>query len=156
MVTLRSRRIRAQRRGRERPRDDAAQRVVVHLSDQELDEALELVRVPAQARRQPRRIDVLRGLERPHLHLELVPEPLDAAEHVHRVARLEPSFEHVHVVPDARGDPAARVHELEREIARAVARAQPFLARHRVNALNRAVFLELRDGRHEGEFRTAG
>ena len=125
-------------------------------ADQELEEALELVRVPAQARRQPRRIDVLRGLECPHLHLELVPEPLDAPEHAHRVARLEAAVEQVDVVPDPRGDPAARVHELEREIARAVPRAQPFLARDRVNAFNGAVFLELGDGGHEREFRTAG
>ena len=128
----------------------------MHLADEELEEAFELVRVAAQARSQARRIDALGRLERPHLDLELVAEPLDAAEHAHRVAGVEPSVEHVDVVPDARGDPAARVDELEREIARAVPRAQPLLARHRVDPLNGAVFLELGDGRHEREFRTAG
>ena len=64
-----------------------AQRLVVHLADEELEEAFELVRVAAQARSQSRRIDALGRLERPHLDLELVAEPLDAAEHAHRVAR---------------------------------------------------------------------
>ena len=132
------------------------QRVVVHLADEELEEAFELARVPAEPRRQLRRVDVFGRLERPHLDLELVPEPLDAAEHPHRVARLEPSLEEVDVVPDPSADPAARIHELEREIRRAVPRPQPLLARDRVNALNGAVFLEFGDGGHEREFRMAG
>jgi hypothetical protein len=128
----------------------------VHLADEELEEAFELVRVAAQPRSQPRRVDTFRRLERPHLDLELVPEPLDAAEHPHRVAGLEASLEEVDVVPDPRADPAARIHELEREIRRAVPRPQPLLARHRVDPLNGAVFLELGDSGHEGEFRMAG
>ncbi len=132
------------------------QRVVVHLADEELEEAFELARVPAEPRRQLRRVDVFGRLERPHLDLELVPEPLDAAEHPHRVTRLEPSLEEVDVVPDPRADPAARIHELECEIRRSVPRPQPLLARDRVNPLNGAVFLEFRDGGHEREFRMAG
>ncbi len=156
MVTVRRRRIGPERRFRERPRDDTAKRLVVHLADEKLEEAFELVGVPAQARSKARGVDVLGGLERPHLDLERVPEPLDAAEHAHGVACLEASVEQVDVVPHARSDASARVDELEREVARAVSRPQPLLARHGVDALNGAVFLELRDGRHEGEFRMAG
>ncbi len=147
---------RAQRRVRERPLGDAAQRVVVHLADEELEEALELVCVPAQARSQRRRVDPLGRLQRAHLDLELVPKPLDAPEHADRVARLEATVEHLDVVPDARGNPAARVDELEREIGRAVPRPQPLLARDGVDALNGAVFLEFCDCGHESEFRMAG
>ena len=128
----------------------------MQLADEELEEALELVRVAAEPRGQPRGVDALGRFERPHLDLELVPEPLDAAEHAHRVTRLEPSLEEVDVVPDPSADPAARINEFEREIRRPVPRPQPLLARHRVNPLNGAVFLELGDGGHEGEFRMAG
>src|SRR5205807_1847249 len=72
------------------------------------------------------------------------------------VARLEASVEQVDVVPDPRADAAARVHELEREIRRAVPRPQPLLPRDRVDALNGAVFLEFCDRGHEREFRMAG
>jgi len=102
----------------------------VHLADEELEEAFELGRVPAQARRQCRRIDPLCRLERPDLDLELVAEPLDASEHADRVARLETSVEQVDVVPDPGADPATRVDELEgrdtcRRSATAVALSAP-------------------------------
>ena len=133
-----------------------AQRVVVHLADQELEEAVELVCVSAQTRRQSRGIDAFCRLERPHLDLQPVAEPLDAAEHADGVARGEPAVEQVDVVPDARPDPAARVHELEGEVARAASRSQSLLARDRVDALNRAVFLEFGDFGHRREFRMEG
>jgi Protein of unknown function (DUF1015) len=153
VVTVRRCRIRAERRVGERARDDRAQPFVVYLAAEELEEALELVRVAPQAGGQSRGIDVRGRLECPHLDLELVPEPLDAAEHANRVARIEATVEQVDVVPDTRADPAARVDELEREIARAVACPQPLLARHGVDALDGAVLLQLRDGGHGREFR---
>src|SRR5438552_4544189 len=156
MVAVRRRRIRLEGRLRQGARDDPAERVVMHLRDEELEESLELARVAAQARRESRRIDSLGRLECPHLDLQLVAKALDAAEHVDRVARLEASVEQVDVVPDPRADAAARVHELEREIRRAVARPQPLLPRDRVDALNGAVFLEFCDRGHEREFRMAG
>ena len=125
----------------------------MHLADEELEEALELVRVPPQARRQAGGIDAVGGLQCPHLHLQRVAEPLDPAQHVDRVTRLEPAVEQVDVVPHTRADPAAPVHELEREVARAVPRPQPLLARDRVDPFHGPVFLELCDGGHRREFR---
>jgi len=122
VMAVRRRRVLPQRRVGKRSRDDAPQRVVVHLGDEELEEPLELVGVTPQAGRQSRRVDVLGRLERPYLDLELVAKALDAAEHADRVARLESSIEQFDVVPDPRSDPAARVDELECEIRRAVAR----------------------------------
>ena len=61
-------------------------------------------------------IDVLRGLERAHVELQPVAEPLDASEHAHGVALGEARVEQLDVVPDARGDAPARIDELEREI----------------------------------------
>jgi uncharacterized protein (DUF1015 family) len=156
VVAVRRRRIRAQRRAGERSRDDRTKGLVVHLAGEELEEAFELPRVAPQSRRQSRRVDALGRLERPYLHLELVAEPLDAAENPHRVACVEASVEHVDVVPHSGRDPAARVHELEREVAGAAPRAQPLLARDRVDALDGAVLLQLGDDGHEPEFRTAG
>ena len=75
---------RGSREHRARPTPRSA--VVRDLADEELEEAVELVGVAAQRRasappgRRPAR------LERPHLDLEPFAEPLDAAEHAHRVA----------------------------------------------------------------------
>ena len=84
-------------------------------------------------------------LERADVELEPVAEPLDAAEHAHGVALGEPRVEQLDVVPHARLDAPARVDELEREVRRAAFRAQPLLARDRVDALDDAVFGELGD-----------
>ena len=61
-------------------------------------------------------------LERPHVELEPVAEPLDPAEHAHRVALGEAAVEQLDVVPDARVDVPGRVDELEREVGRAALR----------------------------------
>ena len=128
----------------------------MHLADQELEEALELVCVAAQAGVSPAGSTPSAGSSVRTSTWSSFAEPLDAPEHADRVARLEAPVEHVDVVPDARRDPAARVDELEREIARAVPRPQPFLARDGVDALNGAVFLQFGDSGHEREFRMAG
>ena len=148
VVPVGRRGIRPQRRSAEHAHDDRAQPVVVHLGDEELEEALQLVGVAAQRRRHRRRVDAVRRLERAHVELERVAELLDASEHAHGVAFAEAPVEQLDVVPDARGDAAARVDELEREVRRAVLRPQPLLLRDGVDAFDGAVLLELRDRGH--------
>ena len=98
--------------------DGRAQARVRDLAGEELEEAVELVRVAAHRGREARRVGVRRGLDRAHVELEPVAVALDAAEHAHRVALAEARVEQVDVVPDARLDAAARVDELEREVRR--------------------------------------
>ena len=95
-----------------------------------------------------RRIGVRRGLERAHVELQAVAELLDPSEHAHRVALREARVEQLDVVPHARVDPPARVDELEREVGRAAARAQPLLARDGVDAFDDPLLGELRDRAH--------
>ena len=80
------------------------------LSGEELEEAVELVRVAAQPRRQ--RI-LVRGLDEADLELEPVVEALDAAEHAHGVALHEAPVEQLDVVPDPPLGAAGRVDELD-------------------------------------------
>ena len=84
-------------------------------------------------------------LERAHVELEPVAEPLDAAEHAHRVALAEAPVEQLDVVPDAGVDAPARVDELEREVRRAALRAQLPLRLHGEDALDDAVLGEVGD-----------
>src|SRR4051794_40736591 len=128
--------------------DGASKAGVRDLGCEELEEAFDLVCVPAQRRRHRRRVDVLRRLERPNVELQAVAEPLDAPQHSYGVAFAEARIEKLDVVPHSCSDPSARVDELEREIRGAVSRAQPLLLRDRVDALDRPVLLELRDRRH--------
>src|SRR5260221_515673 len=118
------------------------------LRDEELEESFELIRVASHRRRHRRRVDALRRLERAHVELQPVAELLDAAEPAPRVALAEARIEQLAVVPHARGDPPARVDELECEIRGAVSRPQTLLLRHRVDTVDRAVLLELRDRGH--------
>ena len=106
------------------------------LAGEELEEAVELVGVAAQPRREPGRVGV-RGLDRADLELQPVVEALDAAEHAHGVALGEAAVEQLDVVPDPPLDPAGRVDELEREVGRALPGRAPLLARDRVDALDR-------------------
>ena len=117
-----------------------------HLAGEELEEALQLLGVAPQRRRQARRVDVGR-LECAHVELEPVAEPLDAAEHAHRVALAEAPVEQLDVVPDARLDPPARVDELEREVRRAALRAQLALGLDGEDALDDPVLGEVGDHR---------
>ena len=118
------------------------------LGGEELEEAVELVGVAAQRRRQRRRIRILGGLDGSHLDLELAAEALDPTEHVHGVALAEPLVEQIDVVPDSCFDAPARVGELEREVRRAGASAPPLLLRHREHALDGPVLGELGDRGH--------
>src|SRR5512132_2501897 len=118
------------------------------LAREELEKALELVSVAAQAGCERLRIEILDRLERADLELQPVAEAVDPAEHPHRVALVEAAIEQVDVAPDARLDPPARVDELEREVRSPSARAKPLLLRDRVDAFDDAILLELRDRRH--------
>ena len=119
------------------------------LAGEELQKAVQLVGVPPQRRCELRRIGLRRGLERAHVDLQPVPELLDAAEHAHGVALREARVEQLDVVPDARVDAAARIDELEREVRGAALRAQPLLARDRVDALDDPLFGQLCDCAHD-------
>jgi hypothetical protein len=128
----------------------------VNLADEEVEESLELVRVPAQARRNPAgSIPSAGSSVRTSTWSSLRKRSTRPSTRTASPG-LEAPVEQLDVVPDSRADPAARVDELQGEIRRAVLRPQPLLPRDGVNPLNGAVFLELRDRRHREEFRTAG
>src|SRR5438105_5153685 len=120
------------------------------LAGEEVEEAVQLVRVASQGRRERHGIGTRRGLEASHLELQAVAEPLYAAEHAHRVAFGEAPVEQLHVVPHACLDTSTRVHELEREVRRAAARAQLPLACDRVDPLDDPFFRQLGDRVHPG------
>ncbi len=128
--------------------DDLRQTRVRDLRGEELEEAVELVRVTPKRGGQRSRIGGLRSLDGPHLHLQPPSEPFDAAEHVHRVALLEAPVEEIDVVPHARLDTAARVGELESEVGGTRAGALALLLRDGEDALDRPVLGELRDRGH--------
>ena len=119
------------------------------LAGEELEEPLELVCVPAHRGRELGRIETLGGLEGANLELQPVAETLDAPEDTHGVALCEATVEQVDVAPDAALDPAARVDELDGEVRSARLCPQPLLSRHRVDAFDDPVLLELGDRRHE-------
>jgi uncharacterized protein (DUF1015 family) len=154
VVGLRSRQ-RPQRRAQRLVRDEAvdglAQPLVRDLAGQKLEEAVELGRVAAQGRRELGRIGLGR-LERTHVKLEPVAEALHAPEYVHGVTFREAVVEQLDVRPDPSLDPAARVHELERQVRRPASRPPPFLACDRVDALDHPVFGKGCDRAHAGSF----
>ena len=127
--------------------DDGREPGVRELRGDELEEALELVGVPAHRRCELRGIGLGR-LDRPHLELQTPVEALDARQHADGIALLEPAVEQLDVVPDAPLDPPARVDELEREVGLAVPRRQAPLPRDREDAVDRAVLHEVGDRRH--------
>jgi uncharacterized protein (DUF1015 family) len=128
--------------------DHGGEPLVGDLGREELEEAVQLVRVSPEGRRELDRVGVLGGLHRPHLHLQLPSEALDAAEDTYRVALAEALVEEIDVVPDARIDAAARVDQLEREVRGAVPGAPTLLLRHREHALDGPVLDELGDRGH--------
>ena len=143
---------RAQHVVREEPGHDARETVVRDLAGEELQEPVELVRVPPQAGAIAGS-RVRRRLERPDVDLEPVAELLDATEHAHGVALRKARVEQLDVVPDACLDAAARIDELECEIRGAALRAQPLLARDRVDAFDDPLFGQLCDRAHDVESR---
>ena len=119
------------------------------LGDEELEKAFQLVGVAAHRGRHRRRVDVLCGSSvrtsswSRSRNRSTRPSTRTASPSAKR------SVEQLDVVPDARLDAAARIDELEREVRRAVPRAQSLLLRDRIDAVDRAVLLELRDRRHD-------
>ena len=124
------------------------------LTREELEEAVELVGIASQRRHERPRIGVRRRLERAHLQLQPSAEPLHATEHAHRVTLPKTLVEQLDVVPHTRLDPAARVHQLEREVRGTVARPAPLFLGHREHALDGPVLGELGDAGHAVESTT--
>ena len=125
-----------------------AQRGVVDLRDEEVEESLELGHVPSCRGSELRRIGVGRRLDRADLELQAVAVALHATQHAHGVALAEAPVEELDVAPDARVDAPARVDELEREVGIATASPQPLLASDGVGPLDDPVLGELGDRRH--------
>ena len=128
--------------------DGRSDALVRDLRREELVEPVELVGIASQRRCELRRISVLRRLDGPHLDLQSPSETLHASEHVHRVPLAEALVEELHVVPDSRLHPSARVGELERQIGGTVAGPATLLLRDREHALDGPVLGELGDRRH--------
>ena len=139
----------------EEPPHERSQAGMRELAGEELEEAVQLVRVAAQPRREARRI-LLGGLDRADLELQPVVEALHAPEHAHGVALGEAAVEQLDVVPDPRLDPARRVDQLEQQVRRALPGRPPLLAGDGVDALDRSVGGQLGDGAHETESRPQG
>jgi Protein of unknown function (DUF1015) len=132
----------------EEPQHGCTQSRMRYLCREELEEALELVRIPAERRRQIGGVCVRRRFERAHVHLQAVAELLDTTKHAHRVAFREARVEQLDVVPHARVDSPARVDQLECKVRRTAFRPQPLLACNRVDAFDDTLFGELRDRAH--------
>ena len=124
------------------------------LAGEELEEAVELVRIAPQRGDERAGIRVGCGLERAHLQLQPSAEPFDPTEDANRVTLTEALVEQLDVVPHPRLDSAARIHELEREIGGAAARPAPLLLRHCEHAFDGPVLGELGDAGHAVESTT--
>ena len=124
---------------------------VRHLCREEVEEAVELVGVAPERRRELGGIRSLNGLDVAHLNLQPPAEPLHAPEHAHGVAFREPPVEQVDVTPDARLHGAARVDELQGEVRRPVAGRKSPLPRDAEHAVHRVLGLELGDRHHGAE-----
>ena len=128
--------------------DSGLQAGMRDLAREELEKAVQLVRVAAHGLSERGRVEVLRRLERAHLELQAIPEAVDPPEHPDGVALGKAAVQEVDVGPDPRFDPSTRVDELQRKVRGAAPRPQPLLLRDRVDALDDPVVLELRDRRH--------
>ena len=104
----------------EDPLDDAPQRVVVDLGDQEVEVAVEVVDVATRTRHQLERVAVGQSLDVAQLELDPALVAADASEHAHGVTGAEASVEQLDRLPDARPDAAAAVCELDVEVGAAV------------------------------------
>src|SRR5262245_27033250 len=122
---------------------------VCDLGREEVEEAVELVRVSSERGRELGRVGVGRGLECPDVDLEATPELLDTPEHADRVAFGKAGVEQLDVVPDTRVDAPARIDELECEVRRAASCLQPLLPRNRVDPFDDALLCEVCDRAHE-------
>jgi hypothetical protein len=129
--------------------DYALQPRMCDLGGEELEEAVELVDVPARGRNERGRVR-LSGLERANVELEAVAKALHPPEYTHGVALVEAAVEELDVVPDAGLDSSTRIDELEREIRTAGARSQPLLPRHGEEPLHDPVLCQLCDRGRDG------
>ena len=118
-------------RRRRRPRRARAACESCDLAGQELEEALQVLRVAAGAGHVDQRVAGLDALDRADDDLDAAAVLLDRAEHAHRVALREAAVEQRHVVEADGADAAGAIAELEREERRAGARAPQVLAQHR-------------------------
>ena len=116
-----------------------AQTGMRELAYEELEEALELVRIALRARCQVAWIGLRRRLERPHIELKPVAEALDSSKHAYGVPLGEAPVEQLDVAPHPRLDAPARVDELEREVRRSRPGPEPPLTSHCIHTLDRAV-----------------
>ena len=126
------------------------------LFGEELEEAVELVRVATERGGEVGRIGVVHRLDGPDLHLQSPTESLDASQDAHRVTLAESLVEQLDVAPDPRLDATARVRELEGEIRRARLGAPPLLLGDREHPLHGPVLGELGDRGHGPESRAGG
>jgi uncharacterized protein DUF1015 len=126
------------------PSDEGAQIGMRDLRGEELEEAVELLEITPRLRHERRRIRLGR-LERPHLELQPVAEPLHSSQNVYRISFPEALVEQIDVAPDSGVDAPARIDELEREIRAPAAGAKALLAGDRVRAFDDPVLCELRD-----------
>lgn len=153
VVTVRSRGGESSKRGahpgvaHERV-DDRGEPGMRDLSREELEEAVQLVGVASQRRREGRGVGIVHRLHCADLHLQLPAEPLDAAEHAHRVAFAEPPVQELDVAPYPGLDAAARVCELQGEVGRTGSRPASLLLRDGEHALHGAVLRQLDDRGH--------
>lgn len=133
--------------------DDGSKPVVGDLRRQELEEAVELVRIASHRRRQLGRVGVCR-LDGAHLYLQLPAEALDAAEDADGVALVEARVEQLDVAPHARLDATARIDELECEVWSTRAGAASLFPCDREHALDGPVLDELGDRGHVPSLRS--
>jgi hypothetical protein len=124
--------------------DEGLQLRMGDLCGEELEETVELFQVAAGLGDEGRRVG-FGGLERPYLELEPVAEAFHSPEHADGIALSKALVQQIDVAPDAGIDPAAWIHELERQIGAAAAGAKALLAGDRVCALDDPVLCQLRD-----------
>ena len=113
------------------------------LGGQELDHAVQCLGVAARAGHQLERVSLLKPLDIADRDLRPAVVALDATQHAHRVALVEPRPQHVDVVPDHGRNAAGAVGQLQRQERVTVAGAAPALALHRERGLDQSTFLEL-------------
>ena len=96
----------------EKSQQYGVQSSMTYLGCQEFKETVEFAKLPASAREQRGRINVVRRLDRADIELESLPVSLDPAKHSDRVAELEPRSKELDVIPYAPVDPTGGVDEL--------------------------------------------
>jgi Protein of unknown function (DUF1015) len=111
---------------------------------EELEEAVELLDVSPRLRDELRRIG-RRGLERPHLQLQLVAEALHTSQDPNGVALTESLVQELDVTPHTGADPSARIDQLERQVGAAATGPKALLPRDGEDAFDDPVLGELRD-----------